>query len=124
MYEWEDDEGPSRGRAVLIGGVIVALAAFGWFVVKPRLSDDNNNANQQSIVFDTTESSAPANTGAGVPATIATPAQVTSAEGSAVATTEASTASTSSTQPPTTAAAASTTVAAAAASTAASTTTT
>src|SRR5262245_55422669 len=113
MYEWEDDEGPSRGRAVLIGGVIVALAALGWFVVRPAISDDDNTANQQSIVFDTSGSSAPSDSGAALPEStaVATTEVPTTEGGAAVASTQAAVtpptqgaeeASTSSAEPATT----------------------
>ena len=42
MYEWEDDDGPSRSRPLVIGAIVVALAAIGWFVVRPALSDDDD----------------------------------------------------------------------------------
>ena len=55
MYEWEDEEGAkvgSRGRSVIIGAIVVAAAALGWFVVRPALSDDEDAATDQTLVFD------------------------------------------------------------------------
>ena len=56
MYEWDDDEGPSRGRTVVIGATVVALAALGWFVVRPALTDDEAPATEQSLAFEDAES--------------------------------------------------------------------
>ncbi len=60
MYEWEDDEGPSRGRSVVIGAIVVGLAALGWFVVRPALSDDDDAATSESLEFDDANSTLPA----------------------------------------------------------------
>ena len=56
MYEWHDDEGPFRGRIVVIGAIVVALAAPGWFVVRSALTEDDNTTTGQTLVFDASES--------------------------------------------------------------------
>ena len=56
MYEWHDDEGPFRGRIVIIGAIVVALAAPGWFVVRSALTEDDNTTTGQTLVFDASES--------------------------------------------------------------------
>ena len=55
VYEWDDDdeEGPSRGRIAAIGAAVVAVAALGWFVVRPALSDDDDGADDQTVLVET-----------------------------------------------------------------------
>lgn len=56
MYDEYDDEegGSSRGRKLALGVGVLALAAVGWFVVKPKVTGDDNGS--------VSESSAPAET--------------------------------------------------------------
>ena len=59
MYEWDDDEDSSRGRTLVIGATVVALAALGWFVVRPVLSDDEAPATEQSLTVEDADSTTP-----------------------------------------------------------------
>ena len=70
MYEWEDDEGPSRGRSVVIGAIVVGLAALGWFVVRPALSDDDDAATSESLEFDDASSTLSAESAVTTPASV------------------------------------------------------
>jgi outer membrane protein OmpA-like peptidoglycan-associated protein len=62
VYEYDDGEGgrsPARTLVILVA--IAAVAAVGWFVVKPRLGGDDNNA-QPAVTVPTTAVGASAST--------------------------------------------------------------
>ena len=65
MYEFDEaDEGArSRGRVAVAAAAVVALAAVGWFVVRPRLSGDDETTTARPA------SSAPADSSAATGAT-------------------------------------------------------
>ena len=76
MYEFDDDEegGRSLGRTLGIGAAVIALALMAWFVVKPRLTDDNDGGE----AVGSSQSTAPA-------ADAATEATSASSDGTVVA---------------------------------------
>ena len=50
MFEWEEDEpSPSRARPVIIGATVIVLAALGWFVVRPALTDDDERGERRPV---------------------------------------------------------------------------
>ncbi len=91
MYEYDDNDGEGRSRAGILAALLLvaAIAAVGWFVVKPRLSSDDAQESPvaaASTIAESADGTTTTDAGADGPSTTERPA-----------TTEATTTSASST---------------------------